>query len=818
MTQLTWLIPIVTWLAANCCCCAQSALSTEFEDTVGPLLVARCVACHGSEEQNGGIRLDSSAVIKSIGDSGSKPIVPGAPEESELLKRVRSRSGDDQMPPDGDRLTTQQVSLIEQWIRAGADWPASDENDKSHDGIDQSQETRHWAFEAIRDPQPPTVPDAAWPANPIDRFIRAKQEEAGVDVVSPADPHVLVRRASYDLTGLPPSPDEVREFLAERNDPRTSMTAYANLIQRLLDRPAYGERWGRHWMDWVRYADTAGDNSDYPIPQAYLYRNYIINAFNADMPFDQFVTEQIAGDLLPAETLDERNRQVIATGYIAMARRFGSLIERYPWHLTVEDTIDNLSRTMLGVTIACARCHDHKFDPISTRDYYGLYGIFASTKYPMPGLELFKAQQNFVPLVSDEIAAKSMQPHRAEINRLESELQRTLAESQAKALENVAMENTLSIDEQRARLHQLDDLLLAARKSGEKLADFLKLIPSIPTAYAVSDGAPQDSPVQLKGEPLRPGVVVPRKFPDAIGGQVLAPDVASSFSGRLELAHWIANPMNPLTARVIVNRVWQRHFGKGLVPTTSDFGVRGDLPTHPELLDSLASDFIRSGWSIKHLHRLIMTSQTYQLASVDLPENLAIDPNNQLLWKFSRQRLDAESLRDTLLVIGGELDQAPQTQPYPFPDRKDWGFTQHHPFKDDYQSNKRSVYLMTKRLTAKPYLQTFDGPDANVCTSSRDQSVTALQALYFVNDTFLNEQAQRFATRLQSAAESDEETLVRCFFQILSRPPLPSETQLLHSYLNDARKSLAGSNKAETQAWTSVVRCLLSLNEFFYLD
>jgi hypothetical protein len=781
------------------------AKTPDFTQDILPIFQQHCLDCHGPDKQSGGMRFDQRHVPLAGGDSGTPAITPRQPELSQMLQRLSSASKDDQMPPKGERLEPEKIALLRQWIAAGAAWPESDSP-----AIATSENrpvSTHWSFQPLTDPVPPDVKNKTWPLNPIDRFILARLEAAGLTPVPEAAPAALLRRATYDLTGLPPSPQEVRSVTTSPN------SSYQALISRLLESPRYGERWGRHWMDWVRYADTAGDNSDYPIPQAYLYRNYIIQSFNSDVPYDRFLTEQIAGDLLPADNQEEKNRLTIATGYLAMARRFGSLVERYPQHLTIEDTLDNLGRTVMGLTLSCARCHDHKFDPISTRDYYGMYGIFASTRYPMPGLELFQAQNGFVPLIPEKEASQILQPYQKETTRLNAEMENLFAACQDKAIENARREQSATLDEQRHMKGELNRMLLAVRKAGENLARHLKTTPVIPSAYAVQDRQPVNSRIQIKGEPDRPGAQVPRKFLDILGGHPLPPEAAQT-SGRLQLAQWLTHTDNPLTARVIVNRIWQRHFGKGLVATPSDFGLRGEPPSHPELLDWLARDFIRSGWSIKHLHRLIMTSRTYRLSSQDREKNLATDPSNTLHWKFSRQRLDAEAIRDTLLLVSGALDPTPQTHPYPIPPAKDWKYTQHHPFKDDYPSNKRSVYLMTKRLTAKPYFQTFDGADANVCTTTRDSSVTALQALYFVNDTFVHEQARLTAQNLLANQKDDPIRLHHLFLTLLSRPPADEETALLLTHLQTVRQAPANDH----EAWSSLTRSLFRLNEFLYLD
>jgi hypothetical protein len=772
----------------------------DFYRDIQPIFQAHCLHCHGPDEQNGGLRYDLRGHALAQADSGHHAIVPGKPEQSTLLQRITSAHKDEQMPPKGPRLSTTDVATLTAWIQAGADWP-----EDVNFAAEPKPTSNHWAFQPLSHPAPPTVKDPTWPRNPIDFFIQAKREAAGLSPAPDADSLTLQRRLHYDLTGLPPD----RPHRSYKTYP-----SHEELVDSLLATPAYGERWARHWLDWVRYADTAGDNSDFPIPQAYLYRNYVIESLNADLPYNRFLTEQLAGDLLPATSQQEKNRLTIATGYLAMARRFGSLVERYPQHLTIEDTLDNLGRTVMGLTISCARCHDHKFDPISTRDYYGLYGIFASTRYPFPGIELFQTQRDLVPLIPESEATAKLKPFQKETQRLTADLEKKLADCEIKALENAQRERTASLAEQRKMKAELDGMLITARKAGEALAKHLKTTPVIPAAYAVQDARPSNARIQLKGEPDRPGAEVPRKFPDVLGGHTLPAEIASQSSGRLQLAQWLTDPQNPLTARVIVNRVWQRHFGKGLVPSTSDFGLRGEAPTHPELLDWLASDFIRHGWSLKHLHRRILTSRTWQMASIDNEENLASDPGNTHYWKFNRQRLDAESLRDTLLLISGQLDPTPQTQPYPIPPTKDWKYTQHHPFKDDYPSNKRSLYQMTKRLTAQPYMQTFDGPDPNACTATRDSSVTALQALHFLNDDTLHTTAERIVKNLLQTTRTPTQQITDLHQNLFRRPPTPEEQTLLLTHL----QTLQQNTPNDLTAYTSLTRALLRTNEFLYLD
>ena len=803
----------LTWV----CTPRVRAETVDFDREILPIFKSRCWDCHSGTDKGGGIGFDDYASLFAEADSGLTPIMENDVAASELLKRVTATQDELRMPPEGDRLPKSEIELLRRWIGEGASRPPSQiQKNDQHKG-DREHETSHWSFQPLSAVDPPSVTDDDWPNAPLDRFLQAKREAAGLSVAPDASARSLIRRASFVLTGLPPTSSEVRRFVSAV-ETKGKQAAFSELINRMLDDPSYGERWGRHWMDWVRYADTAGDNSDFPIPQAYLYRNYIVESLNCDIPYDRFLVEQVAGDLLPAESQAERNRLTIATGYLAMSRRFGSLIERYPWHLTIEDTIDNLGRTMMGLTLSCARCHDHKFDPISTRDYYGIYGIFASTRYPQPGLELFQSQQHLVPLIPNSEVEKTYLHSRENTDSLTKELDSLLAKCESKKIENARLESSVSIEEQRKMKAELDGMLIKARRAGEKLAEHLKKLPPIPTAYAVQEGRPQNAKLQIKGEPTRPGAEVQRRFPEILGGFVVPDAVAKSSSGRLQLAKWIANKDNPLTARVIVNRVWQRHFGIGIVPSTSDFGLRGQLPTHPDLLDWLTADFINNGWSLKHLHRTIMSSRTWQLSSQDVPGNQHVDPSNHLYWRANRRRLDAESIRDTLKFLAGSLDRTPQSKPYPIPPQSDWKYTQHHPFKDEYSSDKRSVYLMTKRLTQESYFQTFDGPDPNVCTSDRDESVTPLQALFFVNDEFFHEQADMIAKQVVEHSHSVEGRIDFTFRLLLGRPADPSETEIVMNHLAEASEKISNDIDADRQVWASLVRSVLRLNEFLYVD
>ena len=574
------------------------------------------------------------------------------------------------------------------------------------------------------------------------------------------------------------------------------------MVDRLLESPHYGERWGRYWLDVVRYADTAGDNSDFPIPQIYKYRNWVIDAFNRDLPYDQFIREQLAGDLLPSDDVHQQHERIIATGYIANARRFGSRVDDYPQHLTIEDTIDNLGRAFLGLTLNCARCHDHKFDPLTTQDYYALYGIFHSTRYPWPGIELEQKQRDLVPLVPAEEVDAAMKARREQQEQLNAEVKRLDKER-----------NAAEGDAKKA----LDKEWQEAKKAAETHA---KTPLPFEQAYAVADGPKiEDCRVQQKGDPAKLGPLVHRRFLTVLGGTEVPPDETGS--GRRELAEWLVAPNNPLTPRVMANRLWLYHFGQGLAPTPNDFGKQGKPPTHPELLDWLASRFVQSRWSIKSLHRTIMLSRTYQLSSQPSPDARERDPGNVWLSHYPRRRLDAEAIRDTLLVLGGNLETT-TGGPHPFPPQTEWKFTQHNPFKAVYDNHQRSVYLMTQRIQRHPYLGIFDGADPSTSTPVRGASTTPLQALFLLNDPFVHEQSQRLAERLLKGSSDDASRLELAYQLLFSRGAVSEERETALRFLTEVRNQLrsaeVAAEKIDEQAWQSLVRSLLRLNEFVYVD
>ena len=807
------------------CLAAQTTPSPDgiafFEARVRPLLAANCYGCHSAKARQpmGGLLLDSRAGMLRGGKSGVPAIVAGKPDESLLVAAVRGVNKDLRMPP-GKTLESREIDDLVVWIWMGAPDPRTEAipaapppEVKASYNWDNAK--KHWAFRPVQDPKPPRVTSPEYRLSPIDAFIKAALDAHGLVPQPRAGKLALIRRATYDLTGLPPTPNETDAFLNDR-----SPHAFEKVVDRLLAGRQYGERWGRHWLDVVRYADTSGDNSDFPVPSMFRYRNWVIAAFNRDQPYDQFLRDQLAGDILAARDglaatrKEEWQEKIIATGYLANSRRFGSRIQEF--HLTIDDTIDNLGKGILGLTVGCARCHDHKFDPIPTTDYYALYGIFKSSNYAHAGTEIYPHTYGFAALNPEQ--TEELKSYETQLSGLDNRIEDMKAGK---------IKFPDEAEKKQAETENRDSL----RRLSARYPYFQK-------AYAVTEGKPVNARVMVRGEPATLGPEVPRGFLTVLGGRKLPADARGS--GRLELAEWIADPGNPLTARVMANRIWAWHFGRGIVATPDDFGTRGEAPSHPELLDYLASRFVEGGWHVKKLHRLIMLSRTYQTASGFDARNAARDARNAYLWKFNRRRLDAEEVRDSLLAMGGNLDPAPGGE-HPFPPEMSWRYTQHTPFmgaESAYADNKRGVYLMQQRIRRQPFLELFDGADPNAVSGIRPLTTTALQALYTMNDAFFHQQAGALAVRVGKEHGTDLERLHDAYKLLYGRRPAPDEVREALRFLAAARASLgdaaadrpgglshAGDARskeaAEThskEAWASLMRVLLSSNEFFTLD
>ena len=830
-------------VAASVMAAAEPAASGVefFEKRIRPLLAEHCYECHSAtaKKAKGGLRLDSRAGWEKGGESGPA-IVPGKPDDSLLIKGVRHWDKDFKMPPD-TRLAPALVADLIEWVKLGAPDPRTNAlaavvtvPAKPAYGVSIEEGRKHWSYQSVKAQPLPKLKDKTWPRNELDHFTLARMEKAGVAPAPDADPRTLIRRVTFDLTGLPPTSAEVEAFVRECSSAAARPLAFAKLVDRLLASPHYGERWGRHWLDVARYADTSGNASDYPVPQAYKYRNYVIKAFNDDKPYDRFIREQLAGDLLNAKLETTNPELLIAPGYLAIVRHFGG--GKAEPHLIIEDAIENTGRAFLGLSLSCARCHDHKFDPVPQADYYALYGIFSSTTFPHPGSEGMNRPKDLVPLLAKAELEAVTKTWKEQLAALDADVKKAEA---AKA----AADKLTDAAEKKAKADEATKAIATAKAKHKQLSETLPY----ELAYAVADAKPANARLHVRGDPTRLGEEIPRRFPQILGGQTLPKD--STTSGRLDLANWIADSTNPLTARVMVNRIWQQHFGRGLVTTPNDFGTRGQAPTHPELLDFLAKKFIESGWSVKAMHKLILTSRTWQLASgaevaadnaapvekrsgfaaffssskskvspAELfAKNAVKDPTNSLWWHAERRRLDAESIRDTLLYVSGDLDETAGGA-HPFPPVHTWGFTQHNQFFANYENRQRTVYQMQQRLRKHAFLALFDGADPNSSTATREPSTTPLQSLFMMNDKFAHEQAAKFATRVQQGETDEARQIARAFVMLYSRPPQPDELRLATDYLARFREKLAAKKLPADQAWPSLSRALLGANEFIYVD
>lgn len=704
-----------------------------FEKKVRPVLAAACYKCHGPEKQKAGLRLDSRAAMLKGGDSGPTA-VPGKPEESDLIKSVKHEDGME-MPEKADKLPDEQIAALSEWVKLGMPWP---DNDVPVQLSQQEEAAKtHWSWQPIKMPELPAVKDEQkFVKTDLDRFVLAALEAKGIAPSAPASKRTLIRRATFDLIGLPPTTQEIDAFEKDQ-----SPDAFAKVIDRLLASPRYGERWGRYWLDVARYADTKGylaGNEERRFAYSYTYRDWVIDALNQDLPYDQFIIQQIAGDQV---VKDGDNRPMAAQGFITLGRRFlnnGNDI--------IDDRIDVVTRGLMGVTVACARCHDHMFDPISQKDYYALHGVFNSSTEP---------ETSDLPVLPNTNDEKTKAEYQKQLTEREAEVDKYRAQQldflawRVFAVSGALLEYPALIKDKPFDQRIFDRSVKDGERKLVKKIEELNASPlSPPRAMALVDKPQPVTPrVFVRGNPGRPGDTVPRRFLSVLSGG--DPKPFAKGSGRLELAQAIASKTNPLTPRVMVNRVWTLHFGKGLVRTPGDFGVKGEAPTNQALLDYLSMRFMEDGWSLKKLHRTMMLSATYQQASDERPDAVKADPENRLVWKMNRRRLDFEAMRDSLLASSGELDLTMHgrgvdlaTKPY---------------------AKRRAVYGYIDRQNLPGVFRTFDfaGPD----TSSPARFVTTVpqQALFMMNNPFVIEQAQALVKdpkyKEQNAYENEVQNL-----------------------------------------------------------
>jgi cytochrome c553 len=898
---------------------ADSAAGIQFfEQKIRPVLAANCYECHSGATPKGKLSIDTRDGIRRGGETGPA-VVPGRAKESLMIQAVRHDGLE--MPPDKPRLPLDVVADLEKWVTMGAPDPRDGKAvEKPATAMTLEQAKSHWSFQPIKRPPLPIVKNTVWPHNDIDRFMLAKLEDAGLEPSPSADPHTLVRRAYFDVVGLPPPFDVMEKFDA---DPRPA--AFAQIVDELLARPEYGQRWARHWLDVARYADTTEQSVDGErrIPFAHTYRDYVIDAFNSDKPFNRFIVEQIAADRLPAD----QKPDLRALGFLTVGRRFLGNVEAPA--LVIDDRIDVTSRGLLGLTVSCARCHDHKFDAIPTADYYSLFGIMAGAEEPMDLPETAVAAENEAIKKYRAERAEIFKKYEAQIdhcveksNRMLREMateylryavetshnHRTtegfapldtprgllllggtkrwqallakcgergepffklwhqlialpregfaekakpvLADAQAhsgdhhplvvaafkgkspasmlevadlygqtmsEAFKSIAPESKAVVelitgpdspipvnrDEIRDDFtHFATEFQLVLRPDGEVAGQLREKLTSLEAgaplerAMAVHSATmPVDPHVHIRGDARQLGAAVPRRFLRALAN---VDDRKYADDGRLELAEAVASAKNPLTARVIVNRVWQHHFGQGLVATPDNFGAMGDRPSHPELLDHLASWFMEHGWSLKALHRYILASAAWQQNGAANPVAAEKDPLDRLLWRMTPRRLEFEPMRDSLLAVAGRLDTHLGGRSAPLDDG----------------SVRRAIYGYTDRFRIPALLRNFDAANPDISTSRRPETINPLQALYFMNSPFLRAQAdavlhQPDITSTTTAADR----IVAIYRRILSRNPDADETALAKNYVGPAPLDDAG-----TRQWTNFVQSLLLSNEFVFID
>ncbi|KAA5541420.1 DUF1549 domain-containing protein [Roseiconus nitratireducens] len=789
---------------------AGSAASQEpidFQKQIQPILAKKCYACHGPDEAESGLKFTSREAALGETESGSFAIVPGDVDASLLVDRITTDDEFERMPPEGDPVTEEEAALIIRWIEQGAAW------------------RDHWAFEPLSDPTPPEVSDPAWQENPIDAFILASLEEAGLKPNGPADRRTLIRRVYYDLIGLPPTRQQVEAFV---NDP--SEQAFQKVVEELLDSAHYGERWGRHWLDLVRYAETNSFERDGAKANAWKFRDYVIRSFNEDKPYDQFVREQLAGD-----ELDQVTKETLtATGYYRLGiwddEPADPLQARYD---ALDDIILTTGQAFLGLTMNCARCHDHKIDPIPQTDYYGMLSFFEDvTPYAERG-DLDAYSQ--IDVSSDELKARYDQN-----DARRRAIQRELHQIEQAGIVKMSAEDQRATEGPRRERQRVLRKKLRDHVSGdqweryEELQDQLeqnqeelKALPARERVMGLAKYREIDSPtyVLYRGNPHSPSDEVTPRFPDLFGAEQpefpdAEPTTTESAGRRRVLADWITRPENRLTSRVMVNRIWQFHFGRGIVRSSNNFGQLGTPPTHPKLLDFLAQEFVQRDWSIKSMHRLILSSRAYQMSSAGNEASLAADPDNDLFWRYDPRRLSAEEIRDSMLAVNQSLNRdvygpsiypklsaevlAGQSRP-----GSGWGDS------SEQERNRRSVYIHVKRSLLTPMLSAFDFPNPDQTCEARFMTLQPSQALSLLNGEFAAEQAARLAESVKAGELEDRELVRRVINAVLTRPATEKDIDDGEQLIEELQRE---HGLPREQAVELYCLSVFNWNEFLFLD
>jgi cytochrome c553 len=816
-----------------------------FEKKIRPVLVAECYGCHSAkaEKLKGDLRLDTRDGVRKGGDSGAA-IVPGDPAKSLLIQAIKQTDKDLAMPPK-KKLSDAVIADFETWVTAGAPDPRGEGKSTAVRGeIDIEKGRQFWAFQPPKKSAPPAVKNVAWAKTDIDRYLLAGMESQGLKPVADADKRTLIRRVYLDLTGLPPTGDEVEAFVFD-----SSPDAYEKVVDKLLTTPAFGERWARHWLDVARYAESTGKTVNFNYPNAWRYRDYVIAAFNADKPYDVFIQEQLAGDLMPAKDDKQKAERIVATGFLAIGPKALNERMRNQFEMDVADEqIDVTSQAFLGLTAACARCHDHKFDPIPQKDYYALAGIFKSTETCYGTIRFVQSNHpsSLISLPKDSAPAALTKLTDTERKQLEDQiaaLEKQRADNKDQ-IRNLFFNSQISINRSKLDSYESDGTpKLRAMGVRDK--------PAVPAGGRGPFGGPgrggppgmgmgfgplaggqrtiADSPVYTRGEIDHPGPTVPRGVLQVVTKST--PTIKRTESGRLELADWIASKNNPLTARVMVNRIWLHLFGRGIVPTPDNFGAAGQPPSNPHLLDFLAVSFMDHSWSVKKLIKQIVTTRAYRLASTGNEKNLEIDPDNEYVWRMTPRRLDAEVLRDSMLAVGGQLSATP---PVGSPVAKAGEGPSTRPrlgsmVGQNPNDTHRSIYLPIIRDNLPESLALFDAADASMVVAERAQTTVPAQALFLMNNPFVIRQAQAAADKLIEASGTETERIRHAYLNFFGRPPTDAELSTAQKFLKDYRDTPAAppqgrgrgqipaaGPRSERNTWTVFCQALFASAEFLY--
>ena len=791
-----------------------------FESKIRPVLIDACYECHSSEggRVKGGLALDSREGLRLGGDSGVA-IEPGNADDSLLWISLTHTDPDYEMPPK-KKMPDEVVADFKKWIDMGAPDPRSNETFVVKSEIDIEEGKKFWSFQKPARTKLPEVENEEWVKSDIDKFVLAKLKEAELKPAKQAEPTALVRRLFFDLIGLPPSPDQARKFFeAWKENPDD---AVAGIVEQLLDSNQFGERWGRHWLDAARYAESTGKDVNVTFPHAWRYRDYVIDSFNEDKPYDRFLKEQVAGDLLPIKNDEDWQENLVATGFLALGTKGLNEQSARQFQMDlVDEQIDTLTQATLGLTVACARCHDHKFDPIPTADYYALAGIFLSTETyfgTVPAVQNRRSTDLLILPVDDPTGPRMTDAEREGLEaRLAGMLEEQAELRQQRRLERSGQGTADPNAAQKAiRLTTVTNMIQAKLKGIDENGQ--------PKTFAmgVQDRDSQiDATVLVRGEIDKPAQPVERGFVQVVDHSD-SPTIKEGHSGRLELADWLTSTENPLTARVMVNRVWMHLFGKGIVASPNNFGTTGQAPTHPELLDHLAMEFMASGWSVKSLIRDIVLSQTYQMSSEFDSSNYQIDPDNNLIWRANQRRLDAEAIRDSMLAVGGNLDLA-RPRGSLVSETGDARIGQIlQPETFDKPSVKRSVYLPIVRDAVPESLALFDFAEPGLVAGNRESTNVPSQALYLMNNTFVSNQAKSMGATLLERFDNPKQRVGYAFLQTYGRPPTDEEIKscidFFQKFMPAAARESGSRQAAEQLAMSTFCQALFSSAEFRYLN